>query len=63
MKITETTHPPAGAYAFLFVAQKMSVKNVLYPGFAGCCILVAVQQMMLFISAQLKPSDGDKKKQ
>ena len=58
MSITGTTHPPAAAFAYVFLATGMTAKNLLYPGFAGAIILVIVQQLCLAVGA-----DDEKKKQ
>jgi len=55
MSLTGTTHPPAAAFAYVFLATGMQPKNLLYPGFAGACILVAVQQVCLAVAPADKP--------
>ena len=35
---------------------------MLYPGFAGALVLVAVQQTLIYITSLFKSTDDDKKK-
>ena len=59
MSAAGLVHPPAGAYAFLYVNKGMGVKGILAPGLLGACVLVASQ--MIFNST-LKPILSGKKK-
>mmetsp|Transcript_37993 Transcript_37993/g.64952 ORF Transcript_37993/g.64952 Transcript_37993/m.64952 type:complete len:149 (+) Transcript_37993:104-550(+) len=59
MSAAKMVHPPAGAYAFLYVNKGMGVKGILAPGLYGAAVLVATQ--MVF-NATLKPLLSGKKK-
>ena len=61
MSATKLVHPPAGAYAFLYVNKNMGVKGIVAPGLLGAVVLVATQ---LVFNSTLKPllSGGKKKK-
>jgi len=43
MSAAKMVHPPAGAYAFLYVNKGMGIKGILLPGLVGAIILVATQ--------------------
>ena len=60
MTFFEVVHPPAGAYAFLYVNKRMGWKGIFAPGLVGGIVLVVVQK---FINGTLKPmlSRGSKK--
>mmetsp|Transcript_10243 Transcript_10243/g.23989 ORF Transcript_10243/g.23989 Transcript_10243/m.23989 type:complete len:168 (-) Transcript_10243:662-1165(-) len=45
-------HPPAGAYAFLYVNKGMGWKGIFAPGLVGGVVLVVVQK---FVNGTLKP--------
>mmetsp|Transcript_3386 Transcript_3386/g.5195 ORF Transcript_3386/g.5195 Transcript_3386/m.5195 type:complete len:160 (-) Transcript_3386:227-706(-) len=47
MSALGVTHPPAGAYAFLFVNKGMKPIGIFAPGLAGALVLIAVQQVFL----------------
>ena len=53
-------HPPAGAYAFLYVNKGMGVKGIVAPGLIGSAILVGSQ--MVF-NTSVKPLLTKKKKE
>jgi CBS-domain-containing membrane protein len=56
----KVVHPPAGAYAFLYVNKGMGWKGIFAPGLVGGIVLVAVQK---FLNGTLKPMlQGDSKK-
>eukprot|EP00316_Scyphosphaera_apsteinii_P025218 CAMPEP_0119308506 /NCGR_PEP_ID=MMETSP1333-20130426/11418_1 /TAXON_ID=418940 /ORGANISM="Scyphosphaera apsteinii, Strain RCC1455" /LENGTH=149 /DNA_ID=CAMNT_0007312301 /DNA_START=36 /DNA_END=485 /DNA_ORIENTATION=+ len=55
MAITGTTHPPAGAYAYLYVDKGMGLMGMLTPGLTGALILVACQQLWLLGAAMYSP--------
>jgi CBS-domain-containing membrane protein len=61
MSATKMVHPPAGAYAFLYVNKGMGLKGILAPGLVGAVILITTQQVF---NATLLPllSGGKKKK-
>uniref|UniRef100_A0A7S1Z0W9 HPP transmembrane region domain-containing protein n=1 Tax=Trieres chinensis TaxID=1514140 RepID=A0A7S1Z0W9_TRICV len=61
MSFFKVVHPPAGAYAFLFVNKGMGMKGIAAPGLAGSLVLIAVQQIF---NATIKPlMQGKKKKE
>ena len=53
MAKTETMHPPAGAYAFLFANNKMTAENIFSPGLVGAAILLAVQKVAFAVEESL----------
>eukprot|EP00565_Helicotheca_tamesis_P009599 CAMPEP_0185729534 /NCGR_PEP_ID=MMETSP1171-20130828/6309_1 /TAXON_ID=374046 /ORGANISM="Helicotheca tamensis, Strain CCMP826" /LENGTH=152 /DNA_ID=CAMNT_0028398403 /DNA_START=98 /DNA_END=556 /DNA_ORIENTATION=+ len=55
MSMLEMTHPPAGAYAFLYVNKGMKPIGMLAPGLAGACVLICTQQVFLRIKAAVLP--------
>ncbi|KAL7523876.1 hypothetical protein ACHAWF_000717 [Thalassiosira exigua] len=61
MSATKMVHPPAGAYAFLFVNKGMGLKGILAPGLVGAVVLVATQ---VAFNSTVKPLllGGKKKK-
>lgn len=59
MSASKMVHPPAGAYAFLFVNKGMGLKGILAPGLLGASVLVATQ---IAFNATVKPLLGGKKK-
>eukprot|EP00584_Thalassiosira_punctigera_P004772 CAMPEP_0172526690 /NCGR_PEP_ID=MMETSP1067-20121228/1544_1 /TAXON_ID=265564 ORGANISM="Thalassiosira punctigera, Strain Tpunct2005C2" /NCGR_SAMPLE_ID=MMETSP1067 /ASSEMBLY_ACC=CAM_ASM_000444 /LENGTH=148 /DNA_ID=CAMNT_0013310253 /DNA_START=44 /DNA_END=490 /DNA_ORIENTATION=- len=59
MSATRMVHPPAGAYAFLYVNKKMGPMGILAPGLAGSVVLVATQ---MAFNATVKPLLSGKKK-
>ena len=52
-------HPPAGAYAFLYVNKGMGWKGILAPGLVGGIVLVLVQKI---INGTVKPMLSGKSK-
>eukprot|EP00614_Pseudopedinella_elastica_P007286 CAMPEP_0172607872 /NCGR_PEP_ID=MMETSP1068-20121228/28008_1 /TAXON_ID=35684 /ORGANISM="Pseudopedinella elastica, Strain CCMP716" /LENGTH=105 /DNA_ID=CAMNT_0013410997 /DNA_START=197 /DNA_END=514 /DNA_ORIENTATION=+ len=55
MKFAGVTHPPAGAYAFFFVFKQFKDPiNILCPGLAGACIILAVQQGIEAMNSKAK---------
>jgi CBS-domain-containing membrane protein len=60
MILTNTLHPPGGAYAFLYVAQKMPPDAILAPGLAGAVVLVIMQKVLLAITGSGVPAFPDK---
>lgn len=59
MTFFKVVHPPAGAYAFLYVNKGMGWKGIFAPGLVGGIVLVAVQK---FINGTVKPMLSGKKK-
>ncbi|VEU44354.1 unnamed protein product [Pseudo-nitzschia multistriata] len=59
MTFFKVVHPPAGAYAFLYVNKGMGWKGILAPGLAGAIVLVFVQHV---INKAIKPIIVGKKK-
>mmetsp|Transcript_13586 Transcript_13586/g.31730 ORF Transcript_13586/g.31730 Transcript_13586/m.31730 type:complete len:153 (-) Transcript_13586:472-930(-) len=60
MKLFKVVHPPAGAYAYLYVNKGMGWKGILAPGLVGGIILVGVQKI---VNGTIKPVfEGKKKK-
>lgn len=55
---TKMVHPPAGAYAFLYVNKGMGVKGIFAPGLVGSAILVGSQ---LVFNSAMKPLIKKKK--
>lgn len=45
MSYLKVVHPPAGAYAFLFVNKGMGYKGIYAPGLVGAIILLGAQQV------------------
>mmetsp|Transcript_43479 Transcript_43479/g.98278 ORF Transcript_43479/g.98278 Transcript_43479/m.98278 type:complete len:214 (-) Transcript_43479:472-1113(-) len=64
MKLADAVHPPACAFAMLFVVGKQGPMDVIGP-LIGCGILVACQQVWLKLPAAASPADKitDKKAQ
>ncbi|KAL7529090.1 hypothetical protein ACHAXR_002792 [Thalassiosira sp. AJA248-18] len=60
MSAAKMVHPPAGAYAFLYVNKGMGLKGILAPGLVGAAVLVATQ--MVFNSTFKPMLSGGKKK-
>ena len=52
MTFFKVVHPPAGAYAFLFVNKGMGWQGIFAPGLAGGIVLVCVQKI---INDTIKP--------
>lgn len=60
MSFFKVVHPPAGAYAFLYVNKGMGWKGIFAPGLVGGIVLVVVQKI---INGTIKPLlEGGKKK-
>ena len=59
MSAAKMVHPPAGAYAFLFVNKGMGMTGILAPGLLGAVVLVATQ---IVFNSTLKPMLSGKKK-
>jgi CBS-domain-containing membrane protein len=59
MTYFEVVHPPAGAYAFLYVNKGMGWKGIFAPGLVGGIVLVGVQK---FINGTVKPMLKSKSK-
>mmetsp|Transcript_42423 Transcript_42423/g.103965 ORF Transcript_42423/g.103965 Transcript_42423/m.103965 type:complete len:168 (+) Transcript_42423:46-549(+) len=57
MKLTDSVHPPAGAYAVLLAdvpaMKSLGWKYILFPGFAGAMILLAVQYLIVQLGRAL----------
>lgn len=60
MTFFKVVHPPAGAYAFLFVNKGMGMKGIFAPGLVGGIVLVSVQK---FINTVVKPMLSGSKKE
>jgi len=60
MSLLKVTHPPAGAYAFLFANKGMGVKGIVAPGLIGAVILIVVQQVVKVLTGMV--GGGGKKK-
>jgi len=63
MKITDTVHPPVGAYAVLMAdvpaIKTLGPKYILFPGLAGALVLLAVSMATNAVKGAIK---GDKPK-
>ena len=59
MSAAKMVHPPAGAYAFLFVNKGMGMKGIYAPGLIGAAVLVATQ---IVFNSTVKPMLSGKKK-
>jgi CBS-domain-containing membrane protein len=60
MTFFKVVHPPAGAYAFLYVNKNMGLKGLFAPGLVGGIVLIAAQK---FVDYTVKPMlTGNKKK-
>jgi CBS-domain-containing membrane protein len=52
MTFFKVVHPPAGAYAFLYVNKGMGWKGIFFPGLVGGIVIVIVQKI---INGTIKP--------
>jgi hypothetical protein len=52
MTYFKVVHPPAGAYAYLYVNKGMGWKGIFFPGLVGGIVIVIVQKI---INGTIKP--------
>ena len=53
MKLTDTVHPPAAPYAFVFTSSKWGVQQIFAPGLLGALILIAVHRVWIATTAAI----------
>mmetsp|Transcript_5539 Transcript_5539/g.8487 ORF Transcript_5539/g.8487 Transcript_5539/m.8487 type:complete len:161 (-) Transcript_5539:165-647(-) len=63
MTLLKVVHPPAGAYAFLYVNKGMGWKGIFAPGLVGAIVLVAVQKFLNNFVKPMLTSGSSKKKE
>ena len=56
MKLTDTVHPPAAPYAFVFASSKWGVQQIFAPGLLGAVLLVAIHKVWIVATAAIKGS-------
>lgn len=59
-KATDSVHPPACAFAFIFVTGNKGYEFAIGP-IVGCAVLIAAQQAWLAVTASGAPAAGKKK--
>ena len=52
MKLTDTVHPPAAPYAFVFASSKWGVQQIFAPGL-GAVMLVAIHKVWILTTAAI----------